>query len=94
MLLQRRILVTIYASCCSDSLTNVSSYVCGLKWKTCKCEEAHEHRLLDRAEEIVDRDEPHVRPFLQPRAQGVDQTFSLVLIFLVGVSFLFALLFI
>ncbi|KAI8722998.1 RING-type domain-containing protein [Fusarium sp. LHS14.1] len=31
-------------------------YVCGESWKTCKCPQWHEHRLLSRANAIVDRD--------------------------------------
>lgn len=58
---------------CSGSLTNVSSYICGLKWRTCKCEQVTEHRLFDRAEEIVDRDEPHMRRAVLGRAQRIEQ---------------------
>ncbi|RAH80840.1 hypothetical protein BO86DRAFT_419760 [Aspergillus japonicus CBS 114.51] len=31
-------------------------YLCGSRWKTCKCERWDEHRLLKRAEEVVERD--------------------------------------
>ncbi|PYI36389.1 hypothetical protein BP00DRAFT_152494 [Aspergillus indologenus CBS 114.80] len=31
-------------------------YLCGSRWKTCKCERWDEHRLLERAEEVVERD--------------------------------------
>lgn len=31
-------------------------YVCGVRWKDCSCDQWDEHRLLDRANAIVDRD--------------------------------------
>ncbi|KAG8423170.1 hypothetical protein J3458_000086 [Metarhizium acridum] len=31
-------------------------YVCGVKWKNCSCDQWDEHRLIDRANAIVDRD--------------------------------------
>lgn len=30
-------------------------YVCGAKWKTCRCPRWHEERLLERAEQVVRR---------------------------------------
>ncbi|KAL7960297.1 hypothetical protein V8C34DRAFT_321520 [Trichoderma compactum] len=31
-------------------------YVCGMKWKTCSCDQWDENRLVDRANVVVDRD--------------------------------------
>ncbi|KAK5991450.1 ATP-dependent RNA helicase DEAH12-like protein [Cladobotryum mycophilum] len=31
-------------------------YVCGVKWKRCTCPQWHEHRLIERAENVVNRD--------------------------------------
>lgn len=36
-------------------------YVCGARWKTCTCAQWDEHRLIDRAQVVVDRDP---QPFL------------------------------
>ena len=33
-----------------------SCYRCGVEWKNCPCAVADEHRMLERAEEVVDRD--------------------------------------
>jgi hypothetical protein len=33
-------------------------YVCGARWKTCRCEQWEERRLYDRANQILDRDAP------------------------------------
>lgn len=58
MSLQSRILV-----CCSplpcDSSTDLSSYICGLRWKTCGCDQWNEDRLLARANQVIARG--HVR---------------------------------
>ncbi|KAK3625050.1 hypothetical protein LTR56_013654 [Elasticomyces elasticus] len=43
-------------------------YVCGARWKTCRCLQADEGRLYDRAAQIVDRDpNPGRRLFEPPR---------------------------
>ncbi|KAF2108382.1 hypothetical protein BDV96DRAFT_504588 [Lophiotrema nucula] len=37
-------------------------YECGTRWKNCNCEWGTEHRMLERAEEVVDRDNPFGLP--------------------------------
>ncbi|KFZ20941.1 hypothetical protein V502_02968 [Pseudogymnoascus sp. VKM F-4520 (FW-2644)] len=42
-------------------------YVCGQKWKNCGCEQWDEHRLLVRANQIIDREpEPLPQPLADP----------------------------
>ncbi|KAI7347763.1 hypothetical protein KC354_g13846 [Hortaea werneckii] len=41
-------------------------YVCGARWKTCDCPQAHEARLYARARQIVDRDPTPNRRLYEP----------------------------
>jgi len=57
----------------SETLTDASSasqrsaefyYVCGVQWEDCGCEQWDESRLINRANDIVDRD---------PDAEGLNE---------------------
>ncbi|KAL4806770.1 hypothetical protein BDV18DRAFT_159940 [Aspergillus unguis] len=37
-------------------------YLCGLQWRTCSCERWNEQRLVERAQEVVDREANHGLP--------------------------------
>ncbi|KAF2703138.1 hypothetical protein K504DRAFT_444366 [Pleomassaria siparia CBS 279.74] len=42
-------------------------YVCGLKWKSCKCPTADINRIVERAQEVVNRDAPDDLPNAEHR---------------------------
>ena len=39
-------------------LTNVDSYICGQRWKTCPCDRQNGDRLIARANQVVARNPP------------------------------------
>lgn len=48
-------------------------YVCGVQWKDCSCNQWDEHRLLDRANALVDRDVGGIRMEDADRAVRVER---------------------
>lgn len=48
-------------------------YVCGVQWKDCRCDQWDEHRLLDRANVLVDRDARGVQIEQADRAVRVER---------------------
>ena len=65
--------LTIIDSC---RCGNEFCYVCGLRWKTCRCELWDEHQLVNRANQVFERQpQPVVRgpEYRQQRLQGIIQ---------------------
>jgi len=49
-------------------------YVCGMKWKTCNCDQWDEERLIERAENLVDNGRaPQANYQIHGRAEQVAQ---------------------